>query len=361
MRFVYLAVLCAGLLSFNSRTTEPSKPHAEAAWAEILKGSRPPTPPAEWGNNKPTPEQETEWKKQLAGMAESVANKAHKFYETYPSHAKAEEARAREKSFRKQAASLRSAVDSPKDPANTASNQERVLPQDPKVDPAFAKRMDEVMARVRERREKEGPAGVLDEFAKAGRALTEEFPNELEPWKLLYTAAMNTSGPKSLEIYKYMAAKGPPELKEIAEPEVKRAEAVGKPLKLAFKDVNGGNVDIAKLKDKVVLIDFWATWCGPCIASLPELIKVYETFHGKGLEVIGINFDDDCEDMKRFTRKNKMLWPQFCDGMKWENALNKEFGIRAIPTMYLVDKKGVLRDLNARENLPEKVEALLKE
>jgi hypothetical protein len=56
-----------------------------------------------------------------------------------------------------------------------------------------------------------------------------------------------------------------------------------------------------------------------------------------------------------------MPWPQFCDGGKFENAVNQQFGVRGIPTMYLIDKKGVLRDIFARENLPEKVEALLKE
>jgi thioredoxin-related protein len=65
--------------------------------------------------------------------------------------------------------------------------------------------------------------------------------------------------------------------------------------------------------------------------------------------------------MKRFVRQRKMPWPQYCDGKKWESDLNKDFQIRGIPTMFLVDKKGVLRDIQAREGLREKVEALLKE
>ena len=365
MKFVALAAVCLGL-GFAAHAADAARPDAkpdpETAWAEILKESRPPSPPAEWANAKPTPEQTEAWKKKLADMAEGVANKAQKFYETFPSHAKADEARNREKGFRRQASVLRGVEESPKDPSNTAETKpDRVLPQDPKVDPAFTKRMDEVMLGVRARQQKEGPMGAIDELDKVGRILTKEFPKEIEPWKMLYTAAMYSPGPKGMDIYRYMAENGPPQIKEVAQPELKRFESMNKPFKLAFKSADGAPIDVEKSKGKVVLIDFWATWCGPCIASLPELIGVYEKFHDKGLEVIGISFDEDCDEMKRFVKKNKMPWPQFCDGGKYDNALNKEFGVRAIPTMYLIDKKGILRDIWARENLADKIEALLKE
>ena len=65
--------------------------------------------------------------------------------------------------------------------------------------------------------------------------------------------------------------------------------------------------------------------------------------------------------MKRFVAKNKMAWPQFCDGGGWTNAINQEFHIAGIPSMFLVDKKGMLRDMRAQEDLREKVQALLNE
>jgi len=142
-------------------------------------------------------------------------------------------------------------------------------------------------------------------------------------------------------------------------PKKKPDSRIGQPLDIKFTAVDGKKIDLAKMKGKVVLIDFWATWCGPCIAELPSVKKTYKKLNPKGFEIIGISLDTKESALKRFIKKENMPWPQFFDGKGWSNSLAKKHGIRSIPAMWLVDKEGNLVDMNARANLEQKVEDLL--
>jgi thiol-disulfide isomerase/thioredoxin len=140
-----------------------------------------------------------------------------------------------------------------------------------------------------------------------------------------------------------------------------QAYAVGKPLDISFTAVDGSKVDLKQMKGKVVLVDFWATWCGPCVAEVPSLKKVYEAYHAKGFEIVGISLDDKKQDLLEFTKKKGMPWPQYFDGKHWNNDISFRFGINSVPTQWLVDKKGILRELNTRFDLERLVEQLLQE
>ena len=92
-------------------------------------------------------------------------------------------------------------------------------------------------------------------------------------------------------------------------------------------------------KGKIVLIDFWATWCGPCVEELPNVVANYQKYHGKGLEVLGVSLDkaDSADKLAAFTAENMMPWPQIYDGKFWKAEVSQLYGIDAIPHMILID------------------------
>jgi thiol-disulfide isomerase/thioredoxin len=140
---------------------------------------------------------------------------------------------------------------------------------------------------------------------------------------------------------------------------------VGKPLTVQGRTSTGGKFDSADYKGKVVLLDFWATWCGPCIAELPNVKKAYSDYHDKGFEIVGISCDADDSVLNTFTKDKEMPWMQLRENSqkgedRW-HPLAKKFHVDGIPAMFLIDRKGVLRHVDAREDLEKKVAALVAE
>lgn len=126
------------------------------------------------------------------------------------------------------------------------------------------------------------------------------------------------------------------------------------------KDINGQPLSVAKFKGKIVLVDFWATWCGPCVAELPNVIAAYEKYHSKGFEVVGISLDESEERLKAFIAEHKMTWPQYFDGKKWQNNVSTKYGVNSIPATYLLDRDGRIIEKDLRgEALVAELEKLL--
>ena len=113
------------------------------------------------------------------------------------------------------------------------------------------------------------------------------------------------------------------------------------------KDLAGKPLSVSNYKGKVVLVDFWATWCGPCVNELPNVLKAYEKYHPQGFEIVGISLDSDQEKLANFIKNRKMSWQQFFDGKGWGNKLAAKYGVNSIPATYLLDSDGkiVAKDL----------------
>ena len=123
-------------------------------------------------------------------------------------------------------------------------------------------------------------------------------------------------------------------------------------------DLAGKPVSLADYRGKLVLIDFWATWCGPCIVELPNVKAVYEKYHDKGFEIIGISLDTDEAALRKFIKENQLPWRQVFDGKWWETPLVQQYGIRGIPAQFLIGREGRVISVKARgERLGVLIEA----
>ena len=164
-------------------------------------------------------------------------------------------------------------------------------------------------------------------------------------------------------LVKQLSASSDPQMvqlaKDAAAKEQQAADLMSKPLDLKYTALDGTAVDLAGMRGKVVLVDFWATWCGPCVGEVPNVVAAYQKYHDQGFEIVGVSLDQDKDAVTKFTQQHGMVWPQYFDGQGWGNAISKRFGIDSIPAMWLVGKDGKLITTNAREDLAGQVEKAL--
>jgi thiol-disulfide isomerase/thioredoxin len=146
----------------------------------------------------------------------------------------------------------------------------------------------------------------------------------------------------------------------------RQRDQIGKPFELEFTDaISGSTISMNSLKGKVVVLDFWATWCGPCVAEMPQMKKIYEKFHDKGVEFLGISLDQSKDQggldaLKKFVKEKEIPWPQYYQGKGWQSEFSGSWGINSIPSMFVVDQDGKLFSVAARGKLEQLIPDLLK-
>ena len=115
-----------------------------------------------------------------------------------------------------------------------------------------------------------------------------------------------------------------------------------------MKDLDDNDLSLEQYRGKVVLLDFWAVWCGPCVAEMPNVKQVYEKYKDANFQIIGISLDESRDKLVAYLETEGITWPQFFDGNGWKNQVAQMYGINAIPHTYLIDGEGVIRKANVR-------------
>jgi thiol-disulfide isomerase/thioredoxin len=197
---------------------------------------------------------------------------------------------------------------------------------------------------------------VMDEYVK-------RFPESerIPTYEQQYYGRLQRQDPTAAKAHLAAMAKSEfPIVRKLAESMA--LTVVGADFDLKFTALDGREVDIAKLRGKVVLVDFWATWCGPCIAEFPNVKDVYERYKDKGFEIVAISLDSERDRQKLIdmSAEKGVTWPQHFDGKGWKNEFAEKYSIRGIPAMFLIDKEGRIASDNARgKRLEAEVKRLL--
>ncbi|MBN9386052.1 MAG: AhpC/TSA family protein [Chitinophagaceae bacterium] len=125
-------------------------------------------------------------------------------------------------------------------------------------------------------------------------------------------------------------------------------------------DTAGSDVRLSSFKGKYILVDFWASWCGPCRRENPAVVKAWQRFHPKGFDILGVSLDNNREKWLEAIKKDQLPWTHVTDLNGWQNSAARLYGVRGIPMNYLLDKKGKIIAKNLRgQALVEKLAALL--
>lgn len=168
------------------------------------------------------------------------------------------------------------------------------------------------------------------------------------------------------------AAKLKPEIAQMKAQQAQQEAAAGamkkmegKALVVTGKTVDGKSFTTADWKGKVILVDFWATWCPPCRAEIPQIVQMYKDHHAKGLEILGVSNDYNKNSLIEYTKSNSMPWPELFNpaaaaDQQW-NPITLSYGINGIPAQFLIDRKGILRSVTARQDMDTLIPKLLAE
>lgn len=149
-------------------------------------------------------------------------------------------------------------------------------------------------------------------------------------------------------------------LANAAKARMAKEQLIGQPISLQFTATDGSSINMSELRGKVVLVDFWASWCPDCIREMPAVRQIYQKFRDKGFTIIGISLDKDEQALANFVARKLIPWPQYFDGKGWENDFARKYGVHAIPEMWLINQRGEVASTDISvEELEQKTEQLL--
>jgi peroxiredoxin len=125
--------------------------------------------------------------------------------------------------------------------------------------------------------------------------------------------------------------------------EVVKPISVGhKAPEFSIAGLDGKQIKLSDYKSKYVLIDFWASWCGPCRQEMPNVVKQYAAYHSKGLDILGISLDEERQPWEKAIKDMNMTWAQASELQKWNGPTEKLYNIQAIPANFMIDREGTI-------------------
>ena len=158
-----------------------------------------------------------------------------------------------------------------------------------------------------------------------------------------------------------LAAARTPELRARIADDLRRLALLGRPIEVRGKTASGTEVDLARLRGKVTLVYFFASWSPPSLAGIAEVEYLRKTFAREPVEVLGVSLDSSPEALASTLKARNIAWPVIFDGKGWESPLVRGLSLNALPTLWVVDRQGNLRTLNAKTESEALVRELLKE
>lgn len=363
-----------GFFPSRSRSAEDFETlsDATAAWAQVekLRGALRPRP--EWKGSVPKPEELSTFQNQVRTGAVELAQKARAFAARFPTNEFAGEARHLATRALRQAVA---AGDAPSEAELkrfvAATLDDPSIPESNRVLVLLASGNLSMMKKLGMKQFIEPPdtfSEEKEEGLKASvREVIKQFPKNDTGYTLMLAIAERAKGEEQKRLVREILEmeRAPAGVKVMARHILAGTKPfqVGQPLEIRFTALDGREVNLAALKGKVVLVHFWATDCGPCVAEIPNIKATYERLHAKGFEIVGISLDDNESEsvLRQFIRDRSLPWPQYFDGKGLGNRLSLQYGILSIPEMWLVDRRGNLRFTEARSNLELNVEELVAE
>ncbi len=332
---------------------------AEKLWTELVDISRPAPIPEEWRIKEPPPEAVNVYAAQQRERAIKAADIARDIYQKYPTNKLA--GAAREKEFEQLQIAVKFGASNLVE-RMAASDTERLKDPTLSSEERFQLRL-RFLQNHAVSQQSNGMRAVMTTLDKGAHEILKDYPRRPELVSLMMVVAENCDSARARTIIEEIVSHptAPAEVKAAAHSLRQKLELEGQPWKLKFTAKDGREVDSEKLRGKVVLMDFWATWCGPCIRRIPEIKAAYEKFHAQGFEIVGINLDNSAEQLDAFLAKEKLPWPHQFEGKGWDSSSVRAFHVTAIPSMWLIDRKGIIRDVRVTEDLAAGVEKLLAE
>lgn len=351
------ALLCT-LVPGWSAEPEPS-PEADKSWKPIQNAVPVPQLPPEW--EKTPPQDKTIVRDRLRAETErllALGEQARSFAAKFPEDPRRQLARQ----LAAKALASAERLGSPTARAQLAAlDGERLSDPNLPMKDRLEIRMRQVQSEAEAVAQK-SPEEARNRFEQGTRTLIAEFPKEPMPYAMLLEVIDQGNDPVTRQkIKELIASQAPAPIKDRAAGVLRRYDALGLPLDLKFTALDGRNVDLADLRGKVVLIHFWATWCEPCVEAIDRMTKAYKGLQGLGVELVGINLDSDKTVVEKFLKEKGVEWPQFWEEAGKNNWVVRKWGVTIFPAVWLVDRKGVLRDLTGETALMQKIQGLLEE